>query len=86
MLKLIQDLSTKPRHEGDEYEYTSDFLEWFYYNLCKNTTHRFENDPEFECMKEECMSLLNINNAKNFDDDILTKKYDNMKQWLINKM
>ena len=85
MLKTIQDLSTTPRHEGDEYEYTSDFLEWFYYNLCKNVyVEEVTNNPEFECMREECMSLLNVNNAKNFDDLTLTNKYENMKQWLIN--
>ena len=84
MLKIIQELSTTPRHEGDEYEYTSDFLEWFYYNLCKNNYLEVTNNPEFECMREECMSLLNVNNAKNFDDLTLTNKYENMKQWLLN--
>ena len=84
MLKTIQELSTTPRHEGDEYEYTSDFLEWFYYNLCKNNVEQVTNNPEFECMREECMSLLNVNNAKNFDDLTLTNKYENMKQWLLN--
>ena len=53
--------------------------------MCKNVyVEEVTNNPEFECMREECMSLLNVNNAKNFDDLTLTNKYENMKQWLIN--
>ena len=33
LLTTIQNLSVEPRHDEDEYEYTSDFLEWFYYNI-----------------------------------------------------
>ena len=90
LIETIKELSTCPRYQEDEYEYTSDFLEWFYYNLCKNvdkvTLQEITMDPEFECMREQCMLLLNVNNAKNIENDDLINKYENMKQWLINKI
>ena len=33
LLEIIKNLKTTPLRQEDEYECTSEFLEWFYYNI-----------------------------------------------------
>ena len=90
LIETIQNLSVEPRHQEEEYEYTSDFLEWFYYNVYLEKLDNYDiirvikSNPEHKCIYEECKNLINVNNAKNFDDNTLMNKYENMKQWTIN--
>ena len=86
LIEYIQNLSVEPRHDEDEYEYTSDFLEWFYYNICKHDIHKIKINSEYECIYNQCMMLLNVNNAKNYDDNTLINYYNNMKQWVIHNI
>jgi len=86
LLEHIQHLSIEPRHEEDEYEYTSDFLEWFYYNMCKNSVHMIKPSSEYDNIRNQCIMLINVNNAKNYDDDTLRNYYENMKQWLLHNL
>ena len=92
LIETIQDLSTIPRHKDDEYEYTSDFLEWFYYNIYREQIDNytilqgFEMEPEYEYMLSQCQTLIDINNAKNFNDETLVNIYNNMKQWTIDNI
>ena len=92
LLTTIRNLSVEPRHEEDEYEYTSDFLEWFYYNIFKEKLDNYpiirmiKSNPEHKCIYEECETLINVNNAKNYDNTYLRNKYENMKQWTIHNI
>jgi len=92
LIETIRNLNVNPRHQGDEYEYTSDFLEWFYYNIVKENIENYDiitlikSNPEHNQMYDECLEYININNAKNYDDQTLKNKYENMKQWLINNI
>jgi len=89
LVETIQELNTEPRHESDEYEYTSDFLEWFFYNIYKERIDNYpvirsmSLEPEYNSMLELCTKLINVNNAKKFDDATLMYNYENMKQWTI---
>lgn len=92
LLESIQNLSIIPRHEDDEYEYTSEFLEWFYYNIYRERIDNytilqgFEIEPEYEYMLNQCRILIDVNNAKNVDDDMLINIYNSMKQWTIDNI
>jgi hypothetical protein len=86
----INELDTTPRHQEDEYEYTSDFIEWFYDNLCRNTPtdessilYRVTQDTKFQMMREHCMNLMNVNYAKTQGDAFLISSYTTMKDWLL---
>ena len=90
LIETIQQLNTVPRHQEEEYEHTSDFLEWFYYNLYREqgfgihpVLQSISKESEYECMRELCKTLININTAKDMDNDTLTKNYENMKQWIL---
>jgi len=89
LIETIKKLETTPRHQEEEYEYTSDFLEWFYYNLYREQGFMIYpilqaicDEPGYECMREQCKTLINFN-TKNLDNDTLIDKYDKMKQWVI---
>ncbi len=90
LIEIIQDLKTTPYRQEEEYECTSDFLEWFYYNIYRQQGFNvfpilaeIYNDPEYICMSEQCKTLINFFKAKEFDDNELSKRYENMKQWTI---
>ena len=90
LLSIIEGLSTTPRHQEDEYEYTTDFLEWFYRNMYKyseicvgSTLHRITSEPQFIDMLELCRRLLDVNYAKNLDDETIIEANENMKNWFI---
>lgn len=87
---MIQDLKTTPLRQEEEYECTSDFLEWFYYNIYRQQGFSLypilgevTKDPEYECMRELCMILINFFKAKEFDNETLSNKYENMKKWTL---
>jgi hypothetical protein len=90
LIQTIEQLNTFPRHQEEEYEYTSDFLEWFYQYVYRQQGFEIHpilqaicQEPEYECIREQCKTLINFNNSKNLDNDTLTNKYDNMKKWII---
>ena len=90
LIDCIKNLSVVPRHQEEEYEYTSDFLEWFYHNIYLERINNypmieaFMLEPEYEEMYTLCELLINVNNAKQYDDNTLINNYINMKQWTIN--
>jgi len=89
LIEAIEHLSITPRHKEEEYEYTSDFLEWYYYNIYRenvenyNLLREIKLDPEYEYIVTLCKTLINMNCAKVFDDDILIEKYKYMKEWTL---
>ena len=90
LIERIDQLNTTPRHQEDEYEYTSDFIEWFYENLCLNTPvdedstlYKVTQSPSFNEMREHCMKLMNVQYAKTQDDASLIRSYTDIKQWLV---
>lgn len=90
LIETIQQLNTFPRRQEEEYESTSDFLEWFYYNLYREqgfmihpVLKEVSREPEYESMREMCKTLINFNNTKNLDNDTLINKYDIMKKWIV---
>jgi len=92
LIETINQLDTTPRHQDEEYEYTSDFLEWFYYNIyCERIdNYPFIQDislePDYEFILDQCETLIDINNAKNVNDETLISIYEYMKQWTINNI
>jgi hypothetical protein len=90
LIETIQELKISPRHQEEEYEYTSDFLEWFYYNVYRQqgfSVHpilsKVVQDPEYQCIEELCRNLINWRYGITLDSETLTKKYENMRQWTI---
>lgn len=90
LLETIQNLSTTPMHQEDEYEYSTEFLEWFYRNMYKyseicigSTLQRITFEPQFMDMIELCKRLLDVNYAKNLDDTDIIEATNDMKNWLI---
>lgn len=93
LIETIQELKTVPRRQEEEYEYTSDFLEWFYYNVYREdgtniypVLRNILQDPEYECIQELCKNLMNINYTKTLEADKLVKMNQNMKEWTLNKL
>jgi hypothetical protein len=90
LIEIIQDLKTTPYRQEDEYECTSDFLEWFYYNIYRQQGFNvfpilaeISKEPEYNSMCEQCKTLINFFKAKEFDDETLSQKYQTMKQWTV---
>ena len=90
LIQKIENLSTIPRRQEEDYECTSDFLEWFYYNVYRQQGFseypvlvQISSEPEYECIHELCKSLINFNTAKEFDNETLTQKYENIKKWTL---
>lgn len=93
LIKTIQDLQTTPRRQEEDYECTSDFLEWFYYNIYRQKgsndfpiLSEVVKEPEYESMCELCMTLINFFKAKELDDETLSAKYETMKKWTISSI
>jgi hypothetical protein len=89
LIESIQDLKTSPRRQ-EEYECTSDFLEWFYYGLYRGEAFEtypilkaVTEDVGFECMRELCKNYINYNYTKSLDNANLVSTYEVMKQWTI---
>ena len=90
LIEKINNLKTIPRGQEEEYEYSSDFLEWFYCNLYREQgfdlypiLSEIAKEPEYECMRELCRDLINFNSAKVYDNVTLKKMYDGMKEWTL---
>ena len=90
-VEIIKKLNTELRHQEDEYENTSDFLEWFYYNLYRGQgftlypiLSTIVKESEYECMRELCKTHINVNTVKTMDSKTIVANYENMKQWTLN--
>ncbi len=90
LIDIVEKLSTNPRREEEEYILTSDFLEWFYYNVYREQgfipyppLRSITKEAEYDCIKELCKELINFNNAKALNDEALANRYENMKKWLL---
>jgi hypothetical protein len=90
LLDTIEHLSTQPRNEEEEYQYTSDFLEWFYQYVYRQQgvnlfpiLEKITHAPEYACIQEQCLTLLNISYGKNKDNEKIAVQHENMKKWLL---
>jgi hypothetical protein len=93
LLEIIQNLNTTPLRQEDEYECTSDFLEWFYYNIYREEgfdvypiLEEISKEPDYALMFELCKSLINFFEAKNLDNETLSTKYETMKKWTFDNI
>jgi hypothetical protein len=93
LVETIEQLSTSPRRLEEEYEGTSDFLEWFYQHVYRQLgvnqhpiLEKITHHPEYQCIQEQCLILLNISHGKNRDDATLTNEHENMKKWLLDAL
>jgi hypothetical protein len=93
IITIIENLSTIPRHQEEEYEYTSDFLEWFYQNIYREqgfilfpALFQLTKDSSYSDIKTMCKNLININYSKNIDNDQIINYHKNMKQWTIDTL
>jgi hypothetical protein len=91
IVEIIEILKTTPRQQEEEYEFTSDFLEWFYTNIYREQgfnifpeLYKVRKDSKYELNKEQCKNLININYAKNIDNESLITLHNNIKEWLVN--
>lgn len=93
LIEIIRNLNTTPRNEEEEYENTSDFLEWFYYHIYRKQgfvmfpiLYQVTKDSSYESIEKQCKHLIDTNNRKQTNTDNLTQNYENMKQWLIDTL
>jgi hypothetical protein len=90
LIEKIIELNTSPRAQEEEYQYTSDFVEWFYqyiyrgqgYNL-HPILEKITHHPEYECIQELCRNLININYAKTLDSEKIVTLNENLKKWTL---
>ena len=90
LIDKIVDLDTTPLNQDEEYQFTSNFLEWFYTNMYRKEAfskypilYSVSKDPEYNLMCNLCTFLINIQYAKNFDNETRHKIYDDMKRWTV---
>ena len=90
VVEYIKTLSTDPRHQGDEYEYTSDFLEWFYTNIylehgCQEYPHiyRVIKEPKYNNMKELCAKFIDKDGPGILGDYLINYYHRELKEWTI---
>ena len=90
LIEIIQDLKTVPIRQEDDYECTSEFLEWFYYTIYRQQGFNaypilaeVTKDTEYDSMREVCKTLINFFKAKELDNEALFNKYENMKKWTL---
>lgn len=90
VIEHIKTLDTTPRHQEEEYQYTSDFLEWFYTNVYLlrggqeyPQIYSVVRDPGYDKMKELCKNLINIQSAAILDSDTIQTMHNEMKSWLV---
>ena len=93
LIETIRNLKTTPRNEEEEYENTSDILEWFYYHIYRKqgfiifpSLYQVTKDSGYESIQSQCKQLINTNNRKQTNIEDLTQHYENMKQWLIDTL
>ena len=90
LIETINCLNTSPRKQEEEYENTSDFLEWFYYHIYREQgfimypiLYQVTKDSEYESIKNECKNLINMNYSKTLNTDTLIERHNEIKNWLI---
>ncbi len=87
MIQQLKQLSTLPRHQEEEYEYTSDFLEWAYQYVYREQGHNLypvlhliSKDAKYNTLVELCKNLINCNYAKNLDEETLLEQHNTLKE------
>lgn len=90
VVEHIKTLTTTPRHQEEEYEYTSDFLEWFYTNIYLERggeeypqIYSLIKEPAYNKMKELCKTLINIRSASTLDSQTMNESHNELKAWAI---
>lgn len=90
VVDYIQTLNTTPRHQEEEYQYTSDFLEWFYTNVYLlrggqeyPQIYSVVKDPGYDKMKELCKNLINVQSASKLDNTKIHTMHSELKDWTI---
>lgn len=90
LLETIQALDTFPFEEDEEYEYTSNFLEWFYKYMIRDTETNTNiilkailKEPEYKMMSQLCLYLINKETAQYLDRDTRYMLSDDIKHWLL---
>lgn len=87
---IIDRLDTQTVNKDEEYQYTSEFLEWFYLHIYRRDDTDFPalryitSDPDYEMMRKLCYFLVNVKHSKNFSNVTRNMLYTDMKKWLIN--
>jgi hypothetical protein len=93
MFQKLEQLSTSPRHQEEEYEYSSDFLEWFYHNVIRE--HGYEEypalyliskDTKYNTMCELARKLINCKYAAQLDNETLISQQQSVKEWLLESL
>jgi hypothetical protein len=90
LLEIIQELDTTPYGEEEEYEYTSNFLEWFYKYMIRDTDintniilKAISKEPEYKMMSQLCLYLINKETVQYLDRDTRQMMCDDIKHWLV---
>jgi hypothetical protein len=90
LIETIVELNTSPRGQEEEYQYTSDFVEWFYQYVYRGQgfhihpiLEKITHHPEYECIRELCRNLINVNYGKNLDNEKIVTLNDNLKKWTL---
>ncbi len=93
LVTIVQNLETSPRNQEEEYEHTSDFLEWFYQYIYRGQgyslypiLHQLAKDESYPEIQTMCKNLINITYTKNMDNQQLVNYHNNMKQWTLNTL
>jgi hypothetical protein len=88
IIQYIETLQTTPKYQEEEYDYSSEFLEWFYTNIYlqrggQEYLNIIANEPGYDKMKELCKKLINIQTAKVLDSDTIHELNEELKTWTI---
>ncbi len=90
VVEQIKNLSISPRHQGEEYEHTSDFLEWFYTNIylergCQEYPQIYWliKEPKYNKMKELCRMFIHKDKPKVLGDYLICNYHNELKAWTI---
>lgn len=93
LITVVENLATSPRNQEEEYEHTSDFLEWFYLYIYREQgfilfpiLQQLTKDSSYPEIQTMCKNLINITYAKNIANDELITYHNNMKQWTLNTL
>jgi hypothetical protein len=93
LITIVQNLATTPRNQEEEYEHTSDFLEWFYQYIYREQgfiifpiLHQLTKDSSYPEIQTMCKNLINITYTKNIDNQQLINYHNNMKQWTLDTL
>ena len=90
VVEYIKTLDTTPRHQEEEYEYTSDFLEWFYTNIYLERggeeypqIYSLVKEPAYNKMKELCAKFINKDGPGILGDYLISTYHRELKEWTI---